>query len=153
MNKYQIVKNEYEQIKSDLNQPGVINNVAKLKTLSKRCNELESIINDINEFEKNERQLAEANETIASETDSDLLTIAQQDLEVLGERQIILSKKIDQDLKPKDPIDQKDTIVEIRAGTGGDEAALFAAQLFRMYSRYAERMNWKTKILNANPTG
>ncbi|MBN1778909.1 MAG: peptide chain release factor 1 [Candidatus Buchananbacteria bacterium] len=150
---YSKIKNEYEQIKTDLAKPEIVNNGEKLKTISKRYNELEPIIKDIDELEKIERQLAEAKETIGSETDSDLLTIAQQDLEILGEKQAALSKKIDADLKPKNPIDQKTAIVEVRSGTGGDEAALFAAQLFRMYSRYAERQNWKTKILSASPTG
>lgn len=153
MSQFLNIKKEYEQLKTDLSKPEVINDALKLKQLSQRFSQLGPVIKKIDELEKMTRQLAEAKETIATETDSDLLTIAQQDLDTLTGQERKLTKEIEAELKPKDPLDQKDIIMEIRGGTGGDEAALFAADLFRLYSRYAEKQGWKTKILSANSTG
>ncbi|OGY44157.1 MAG: peptide chain release factor 1 [Candidatus Buchananbacteria bacterium RIFCSPHIGHO2_02_FULL_38_8] len=153
MKKFEDIKKEYEGLKTDLTKPEVINNPKKLREASQRYSQLEEIIGKINEFEKVERQLTEAKDTLDNETDPDLIIIAEQDLETSTEKKENLKEEIEQALKPQDPLDKKDIIIEIRGGTGGDEAALFAANLFRLYSRYAERKGWKTKILSSNRTG
>ncbi len=147
------IKKEYEQIKVDLAKPEVISDPEKLKKISQRYSQLEGVTKKIDELEKTEKQLAEAADTLNSETDLDLITIAQQDLEVLTKQKTNLTKEIEQDLRPQDPLAKKNIIMEIRAGTGGDEAALFAADLFRIYSRYAEKKGWRSKILSSNRTG
>jgi len=146
------VKNKYETLKTELGDPAIISDAQKLKEVSQEFNQLEPIISKIKELEKCEKQLKEAKSTIAQESDTDLITIAEEELVSLGELKQNLEKDIAQELKPKDPLDKKNIIMEIRAGTGGNEAALFAANLFRMYSRYAEKQNWKTKILSSSRT-
>ena len=150
---FEEIKKEFEELKTNLADPKIGTDPKKLKTVSQRYSQLEPVLKRITEYEEVQRQLTEARQTIVEETDSDLLTIAQQDLDTLGEREQELTAEIKRDLTPVDPLDAKNSIMEIRAGTGGDEAALFAADLFRMYSRFAERQGWKTKILNANRIG
>jgi peptide chain release factor 1 len=125
----------------------------RFKELSQQYSQLEKAVTKINELETVEKKLNEATGALTSETDADLLTVAQEEANEATAQKDILEKEIKILLKPKDPLDQKDVIVEIRAGTGGDEAALFAANLFRIYSRYAERHGWKAKILSANRIG
>ncbi len=91
-------------------------------------------------------------EVLSVETDQDLIAMAEEDLRALEEERLSLEFDLRRALVPKDPNDEKNAIVEIRAGTGGDEAALFAGELFRMYGRYAEERKWKTEILTSNPT-
>src|SRR3989344_4481982 len=136
---FEEIKKEFETLKIQLADPKIGADPGKLKTVSQRYSQLEPVLKKITEHEEVQRQLAEARQTIAEETDSDLLTIAQQDLDTLCEREQELAAEIKRDLTPVDPLDTKNSIMEIRAGAGGDEAALFAADLFRMYSRFAER--------------
>lgn len=147
------IQAKYERLKTELSDPGIVNNTEKLKKTSQEFNQLEIIMPKINELEKATRQLAEAKNTIAEETDPDLITIAEEEVTSLTNLKERLEKDIQEELRPKDPLDKKNIIIEIRAGTGGDEAALFAADLFRMYSRHAEKQGWKTKILSASQTG
>lgn len=144
------IKAKHKQLASDLGDPAILNNNERLKNLSQEFNRLEPAVKKINELEKVEKQLAEARDTIIQGEDQDLMTIAQEELAGLTELKEALENEITEIMTPADPMDQKNIIVEIRAGTGGDEAALFAAELFRMYSRYAENQNWKTKILSSS---
>jgi len=111
------------------------------------------LIKKISELEKIEKQLAENKAALDEETDSDLITIAQEEIVSLTELENNLVKDLNEEIRPKNPLDKKNIIIEIRAGTGGDEAALFAADLFRMYSRYAESQGFKAKILSASRIG
>lgn len=151
--KFAEIINQFEKIKNDLAKPEVINDPKKLKDLGQEFSRLEPIVKKIQELEKTEVQLIEAKNTLAEETDPDLMTIAQDELNSLNELKKNLERDIHDELKPHDPMDKKNIIMEIRAGTGGDEASLFAADLFRMYSRYAENQGWQTKILSANRIG
>lgn len=146
------IKTEYEKLSKDLSGAEVVNDPEKLKKVSKRFNEIEPVAKKIQELEKIEKQLAESQATLADEQDEMLLTIAQEELTSLTADKEALEEEITEDLMPKDPDDNKNIIMEIRGGTGGDEAALFAADLFRMYSRYAEKNNFKVSILNSNQT-
>ena len=105
-------------------------------------------------YRKIKEQIAENQELLHSEQDDlELVELAKAELEELGEQKIELEKKIRVRLLPKDPNDEKNIFLEIRAGTGGDEAALFVADLFRMYSRYAETQGWKVEVMSSNPIG
>jgi len=150
---YTNLKTQYEKLKTDLSDPAVINNPEKLKEISKEFNHLEPIVKKIDELEKIEIQLAEAQSNMAEDLGEELMIIAQEEANGLIELKEKLEKELEEELSFKDPMDQKNIIMEIRAGTGGDEAALFAADLFRMYSRYAEDEGWDTKILSSNRTG
>jgi len=151
--KYLDLIDQYEKVRDDLSNPKVTADPKNLKELSQKFNNLKEIVDKIMELDKIQRQLSETQNSIITETDQDLVTIAQEELISLTQTKESLENEINDDLKPKDPMDQKNIIMEIRAGTGGDEASLFAANLFRMYSRYAEKKGWKTTILNSNRIG
>ena len=113
---------------------------------------LSEVLEKYDEVARIERQIGENEAFIDSEDDSDLTDMARDELETLREQFDISSRRLTLLLIPPDPLDAKNTIMEIRAGTGGDEASLFAADLFRMYTRYAESVGWKTEIIEANET-
>ena len=147
------LKKQYEKINQDLSDPALANDPEKLKNLAKESAQLESVIKKIDELDRVEKQMAEAQNTILEDSDQELIMIAQEELTGLTELKTQLENDLAEELLPKDPMDQKDIIIEVRAGTGGDEAALFAADLFRMYSRYAEKQGWQTKILSSSRIG
>lgn len=151
--KLQDILNSYQKLNSDLARPEVISNPEKLKVTSQEFSRLEPLVEKINRLKKMEFQLSQAQDTLNDGDDPELMVIAQEEIDNLTEAKDAIENELEQDLKPKDPLDKKNIIMEIRAGTGGDEAALFAAELFRMYSRYAERQSWKTKILSSNQIG
>lgn len=151
--KYSEIKKQFKKLEADLANPKITSNPKKLKEASQQYSLLEKVIEKINDLELMEKKVAEAQATLSTETDSDLLAIAQEEIADTKELTKKLEKEIKSLLKPQDLLDKKNIIVEIRAGTGGDEAALFAADLFRMYSRYAESQGWKTKILSSNRIG
>jgi peptide chain release factor 1 len=143
----------HEELQRELADPSITNDTDKLRTVSQEFNRLEPIVKKIKELERVEKQLLEAQGTIVDQDDNDLLAIAQEEAASLTELKERLEQELAEDLSPRDPLDQKNIIMEIRAGTGGDEAALFAANLFRMYSRYAEKRDWSTKILSSSRIG
>ncbi len=120
--------------------------------LSKERAEIEPVVNQAQQYQNTLEKIAETEALLKSE-DEEMQTMAAMELETLTKQAEKFEQKLKSMLVPKDPRDQRSVIVEIRAGTGGDEAGLFAADLFRMYSRYAERQNWKTEILSINETG
>jgi peptide chain release factor 1 len=150
---YEDVKKQYDNIKAELTNPDNINDLKKITELSKKLSELEDIYATIMKIEKLENELVENKEIIATETDQELKNMAEQGIEEIKAELQTLQNKIFDELHPADPNDKKNVIVEIRAGTGGDESALFASDLFRMYARFAEEMRWKIDILDSNQTG
>jgi peptide chain release factor 1 len=120
---------------------------------SKERRGLESLVRKADEYEQILKGISEAEDILNSSDDGELVELAKVELESLREKSDVVERELKELLLPRDPSDEKNTIVEIRAGTGGDEAALFAADLFRMYSRYAERQGWKVEVLGSNPTG
>lgn len=144
---------QFQKLEADLSDSKNASNQQKMKELAQQYNQLEPAVKKIQELEKVEKQIIKAQHEIAAEEDSELVLIASEEIGSLNELKESLQKDIAEELKPKNELDKKNIILEIRAGTGGDEAALFAAQLFRMYSRYAEKQGWKTKILNSNRIG
>jgi peptide chain release factor 1 len=124
-----------------------------LARLGKRQAELAEIIQIINELEKAEKEMKENANIVNSENDPEMRELAMQENVNLSEKKSLLEKKLEKMLLPKDPNDDKNIIVEIRAGAGGDEAALFAAELFRMYSRFAEKNHWPISVMNSHRIG
>ena len=149
--KTETFNNEYKKIEAELNNPDIFANPIKVKKLSRRKNELEEIIKKSKVLEKLQKQFIENEELIAASEEEDLIEMAWEENEQVQHKIATESRALNMLILPKDPNDSKDVIVEIRAGAGGDEAGLFAADLFKMYSRYAENNNWKTALLDSHP--
>ncbi|HIP50387.1 MAG TPA: peptide chain release factor 1 [Candidatus Pacebacteria bacterium] len=147
------VKKEYADITEQLHDPDIAKNPQKMITLTKKQSEMEPVITKITEYEKVTSEMKDNAEIINTESDKELKQMAIEDNLELASQIGILEKELEVLLLPKDPDDTKSVIVEIRGGAGGDESALFAANLFRMYSRFAEKNNWKISIINSNTTG
>ena len=150
---YDDIKKKFSDLETELQNPAVAQDPAKLAKVSKAHADLRETVGLIREWEKTDKEINEAKEMAANETDTELKEVALSELDTLGRKAAELKDAINRELNPADPRDKKDVIMEIRAGTGGDESALFAADLFRMYARYAERMGWKIDILNTNRIG
>jgi peptide chain release factor 1 len=145
-------KKELEELQKTLSDPSIINDTNRYKALRRRYKELEEICSEWDNYQKLEKQLADTNSFLQTESDPELEALAKEELEELKNKFQASEEKIRELLIPQDPNDHKNAIVEIRAGTGGEEAALFAADLFRMYSYYAEKKGWQIQILSANET-
>ena len=145
------IEERYEQLGNDFLEVG--NNYQRAAEINKERVDLEPIVEKAREYRQAVKSLDEAKAILASENDEELRALAETDVAELNPKIEVLEKEIKGMLVPKDPRDDKNVIVEIRAGTGGDEAAIFAADLFRMYMRYAEDKRWKTEILSENAIG
>lgn len=143
------LKTKYAQIEKDLQSPAVLSSPAKIQRMTTDYKQIKEILAANERLEKIEKEIREW-QTIG---DVELKAIADQEIKKLENEKSVLTGEIEKHLNPGDPLNRKDIIMEIRAGTGGDEAALFAGDLFRMYSRFAERKGWRTKLISANRTG
>jgi peptide chain release factor 1 len=152
-NKYTEIKNKYQKLEAGLQDPAVIGDIKKFKDASQEYNDLKIIMEKIFELEGVEKSIAENELIISNEEDAELHDMAAAELPGLQDKKIALEKEMEEMTRPHDPMDKKDVIVEIRAGVGGDESALFAADLFRMYNHYAEGRGWKTQMLDSNRIG
>ena len=146
------IKKEYNEITDKLSKTEIVSDMQKFKRLNKKQSALKEIVDKYDVFLKIEKSIFENNEIIKDENDEELITMAKEENEKLLDDKNKLEDEIKSLLIPKDPRDEKDIIIEIRAGAGGDEAGLFASNLFRMYAKFAENQNWKTIILNSNKT-
>lgn len=151
--KYTKILKEYEALELDLQNPAILGDQKKLKETSQKYTELKSIAEMIAELGKLEKQSIETAEMIKMETDEEMRQLAEIELADISDRKTNLEKELNILTQPKDPMDKKDVIVEIRAGAGGDEAALFAGDLMRMYMKYAEAKGWSTSLISANQIG
>lgn len=147
------LKTEHDRVSAGLASATQSGDQDGIRKFGKRYAELESLLSSLERLGHIERQLAEAKVAAQDPSDPELQAMAVDEMAQLSTEQHRLTQEVEEALYPADPNDQKDVIVEIRAGAGGDEAALFAAELFRMYSRYAERMNWKTNLISSSQTG
>jgi peptide chain release factor 1 len=147
------LKNKFERINQQLSDPEFMNDREKVITLSRERSELMEIMKTYDEYTSVLKNIEGNKEIIDSGADDELSVFAKAELTELEEQR----KKLEDDIKvlllPRDPNDNKDVIMEIRAGTGGEEAALFASDLFRMYSRFCERRGWKVELIDLNDTG
>lgn len=150
---YDEIKKQFKTLEKDLSDPTLVKNPAKLAQTAKKHADLKIAFDLIMELENIARDIKANNEILKNDKDNELKELAQEELSELEKKQKKLKKELDRELNPADPNDKKDIIIEIRAGTGGDESALFTADLFRMYSRYAEQQKWKIEILNSSPIG
>lgn len=150
---YEDIKKKFSELETRLSDPAVISDQKKFRQISKQHSGLKSVIGLILELEKTKTQLSQNEEIIKHESDQELIKIAKEELLELKPQIEKLTNEIEIELKPIDPNDKKNVIMEIRAGTGGDESALFAAELFRLYGRFAERQGAKLEILSANRIG
>ncbi len=151
--KLKAIKNKYDKINEQLSDPEIIGNQTKYVALSKERTLLTEIVDAFNQYETLIKNLTGNKEIIKSSDEKELIEIAESEIAELENSIEEMEEKIKILLIPKDPDDDKDVIVEIRAGTGGDEAGLFAADLYRMYSRYAEVRGWKKELIDLNDTG
>ncbi|MFA4871610.1 MAG: peptide chain release factor 1 [Patescibacteria group bacterium] len=144
----------FDELERLLQDETVISDAQKIKKISQEYNDLKEIIQAKNDLEKTENDLKEIKNIIKeNEDDEELKKISEEEKITLEKKRAELEQKIKSLLMPKDPNDGKNAIIEIRAGAGGDESALFASELFRMYSRFAEKKNWKPRLLSANRIG
>ena len=150
---YEEIIKKFEKLEKQLSSPEIASDLKKMTQISKEHANLRETVKKIKELNESQKQITENKEIIKNENDADLKAMAEEELLELQENEKKLDKEIKEDLYPDDPNDKKNVIVEIRAGTGGDESALFAANLFRMYTRYAENKEWKTDILDASHIG
>ncbi len=151
--KLKAIKDKYDKINEQLSDPAILSDQSKYIALGKERMQIVEIVEAFNEYETLIKNLEGNKEIIDTSDDKELLEIAESELEELKEKQINLEEKIKFLLIPKDPDDDKSVIVEVRAGTGGEEAGLFAADLYRMYSRYADLRGWKREVIDISDTG
>lgn len=145
------IEERYEELSRQLMEVG--EDYQKAADLNRERSELEEIVTAARAYRQTLRRLEEAQALLESEIDEDMRALAEAEVAEVQETLPDMEKALKALLVPKDPRDEKNVIVEIRAGTGGDEAALFAADLFRMYSRYAERQRWKSEVMSASEIG
>jgi peptide chain release factor 1 len=144
------IEARYDQLTKDIADPAVQSDSAKFRSYSKELAEIQALVDRYREYKDVVAQIAATEELLK---DPDMRELAQEELKALEGRRDALQADIKVLLVPKDPNDEKNVLLEIRAGTGGDEAALFASDLFRMYSRYAERQGWKMELMNHSESG
>ena len=142
-----------EEILSELNEPGVANDPARFQKLMKEQSELQPIVDAYKEYKACQQTVEESLMMLDEESDEEMREMLKEELSDAKSRIEELETELKILLLPKDPNDSKNVIVEIRAGAGGDEAALFAAEIYRMYVKYAESRRWKTELMSLNENG
>src|SRR6202162_5139856 len=146
------VERQYEAIMERLGSPELQGDPSEYRKQSKSLSELEPLVERFREYKTLVRDIRQTEE-LAAAGDGDMRELAQEELKSLTARRDVLLAELKALLVPTDPNDQKNVVLEIRGGTGGDEAALFAGELFRMYSRYAERQGWRVEVMSSSDTG
>lgn len=150
LDKLAALEARYEQLNEKSCDPSVISDRAEYQQVARECAEIKEIVERFREYRKVCSDLEEW--AILAESDRDLRAQMDSEIRELEQRKLTLEEELRMLLLPRDPFDDKNIIMEIRAGTGGEEAGLFAGDLFRMYSRWAERKRWKAEIMDSNPT-
>jgi peptide chain release factor 1 len=153
LEKLEKIKNRYDLINKQLSDTELVNNREKIISLSKERSDLQEIVQVYEKYSGLIKNIEGNKEIIGTSREKDLVELAETELKELEQSKEKLEEEIKIILLPKDPNDNKDVIMEIRAGTGGEEAALFAGDLFRMYSRYSEIKGWKNELIDINDTG
>jgi peptide chain release factor 1 len=142
----------YQEMTQELSSPEAVTDTARFQKLAKQHAELQEIVNKHREYKQLEKDLAGAHQLVVESEDAEMRHMAQDEEKQLAARKETVEHELKLLLLPRDPNDEKNVIVEIRAGTGGDEAAIFAGDLFRMYSRYAESQGWKVEVMESSPS-
>jgi peptide chain release factor 1 len=150
---YEDIKKQFSDLEQEMISPEMIGNPSKLASVGKKHSAIKDLVGKILELEKLESSIAENKEMIDQENDQELKDMALAELPELESKAVVLKNEIEEELHPADPNDKKDVIVEIRGGAGGDESALFAAELFRMYSNYSVKRGWKINMYDSSQNG
>lgn len=150
-NKLKEIEERYEQLETLMSDPSIGTDPRRLMELGRERAELGELVDSYRRYRELDRHVREARE-ISEGADPEMAEMAREEVEQLTREQEPIIAEIKRHLIPKDPNDDKNVIIEIRAGAGGDEAALFAAELYGMYTRYAEKRRWKTEVLSSSPT-
>lgn len=143
----------YDELSRLMAQPQVVTDPNQLQKIAKERASLKDVVTAYRQYQKTSKELAELEALLADTADGDMKGFVREEVTTLQRRREDIVHQLEQSLQPKDPNDDKDAIVEIRAGTGGEEASLFAADLFRMYSRYAQNRGWQVEIVDSNQSG
>ena len=143
----------FEEVLNELGEPGVTDNQERFQKLMKEQSDLQPIVDTYTEYKKNKETIQDSLSLLEEEKDEDMREMLKEELSDAKKRVEELEQELKILLLPKDPNDSKNVIVEIRAGAGGDEAALFAAEIYRMYVKYAESRRWKTEMMSLNENG
>src|SRR5258708_1289876 len=144
------IEARYEELSSALGSPDIVNDSAKYQKTAKAHAEIAPMVEKYREYKDLTKGIADSKAMLADEKDPEMCAYAQEELDKLEARVTGVEEELKVLLLPKDPNDEKNIILEIRAGTGGDEATLFAAEIFTMYTRYAETQRWKVEVLSAS---
>jgi len=147
------IEKRYQEIDAELVKPEVATNLGMVQALAKERSGIENIVKTYRKYKAAQKSLDETRAMLNDKLDDEMAAMAKQEIESLEKRLTGLNEEIKLALLPKDPNDEKDIIVEIRAGTGGDEAAIFASDLYRMYSRYALSRGWKIDVISMSESG
>lgn len=147
------IEEKYEELTTQLSDPETLTDQQKYARITKQHRDLEEVVAKYREYKALVRGIGETREMLDLEDDAEMLQLARAEMAELEQRRDTVEAELKVALIPKDPNDEKNVILEIRAGTGGDEATLFAAEIMRMYSRYGERQKWKVQVLEASESG
>ncbi|HLK32138.1 MAG TPA: peptide chain release factor 1 [Terriglobales bacterium] len=147
------IEARYQELERALASPEVISDSGRYQKTAKAHSELAPVVEKYREYKDLRRGIEDSKAVLAEENDAEIRAYAQEELEKLEERATRAEEELKVLLLPKDPNDEKNVVLEIRAGTGGDEATLFAAEMFRMYTRYAETQRWKVEVLSTSESG
>ena len=150
IDKLEDIKTKWETLGEQLNDPEIIGDMKRFVKINKDYKELEPIVVAFKEYKNLLSNIEEAREILKNEKDDDMREMAQEELEVSEQRRDVIEEEIRLMLIPKDPTDDKNAVMEIRAGSGGDEASIFAGDLYRMYIRYCETKGWKIELVEMN---
>ncbi|MGQ9699084.1 MAG: PCRF domain-containing protein, partial [Armatimonadota bacterium] len=151
--KLEEVERRYEELMAQLAKPEVLADPQQFGRLARTQADLEEIVAKYREYKRLHQEIEDARALLEDGSDPEIREMAEDELKRLQPLRERAENELRALLLPRDPMDSKDVIVEIRAGTGGEEAALFAGDLYRMYTRYAERNGWKTELMSSSPTG
>jgi len=151
--KLEELEKKYEELNKNLSDPKIIANQSKFQECAKMHSDISKTVLKYKEYKGIIKEIEENSKLFLEEKDVEFKDLINEELEKLKEKKLNLEIELKELIFPKDPYDKKNCIVEVRAGAGGDEAALFAGDLFRMYSRFAENNGWKTEVMSSSPTG
>jgi peptide chain release factor 1 len=153
IDKLQELETKYEELNHLLSDPEISTDYQKYQKHAKAKSEIEEIVQNFRQYKSILHHISETKALLNEEDSADMVAMAKEELEGLEKQKEQYERDLQLMLIPKDPLDEKNVILELRAGTGGEESALFAAELFRMYSKYAEKQRWKIGVIDSNPTG
>ena len=147
------VETLYEELERRMSDPDLVNDMDEYRRVHKQYSDLTEIVAKFREYKQTVQQLEETEQMLRGQLDADMRELAQMEFDDLKDNRLALEQELQVMLLPKDPNDEKDVILEVRAAAGGEEAALFAGELLRMYMRYAEKRGWKYDFVSSNETG